>query len=64
MVMAAMVTEVEGLSCIDKCMFECGLSLKTEKHCKEKCFRKCHIPPGVSSQLSEKKTIRMRNINR
>ncbi|CAH2065245.1 unnamed protein product [Thlaspi arvense] len=45
-VMAAMVAEVEGLSCMDKCMFECGLILMPQKACEEKCLRKCHIPPG------------------
>ncbi|KAG7633668.1 hypothetical protein ISN44_As03g039530 [Arabidopsis suecica] len=31
--------EVEGLSCWDKCMFLCGLSLSSQKTCTDKCVR-------------------------
>ncbi|KAG7627731.1 hypothetical protein AtNW77_Chr3g0202671 [Arabidopsis thaliana] len=42
--------EVEGLSCWDKCMFLCGLSLSSQKTCTDKCKKKCHISYVFPSQ--------------
>ncbi|VVB04771.1 unnamed protein product [Arabis nemorensis] len=49
-VMTAMEDKVEGLSCMDICMFKCGLILLPEHDCLKRCKRECHIQSRFSSQ--------------
>ncbi|XP_020880383.1 LOW QUALITY PROTEIN: uncharacterized protein LOC9313671, partial [Arabidopsis lyrata subsp. lyrata] len=46
------IKEVEGLSCMDKCMFLCGLTLTPQKTCTDRCLKKCHKSYVFPSQLS------------
>ncbi|ESQ37566.1 hypothetical protein EUTSA_v10002751mg [Eutrema salsugineum] len=56
------VREVEGLSCMDKCLFKCGFFFQHPVSCEDKCERECHESPSLLSQSSQMETIGMRNI--
>ncbi|KAL0729810.1 hypothetical protein Bca4012_025903 [Brassica carinata] len=60
-IIVTMEVQVEGLSCMDKCLFLCGFFFQHPVSCEDKCELKCH-PPSLSSQSSQMEIIGMRNI--